>query len=61
MASYKAKIARLNALLDAQAQVIQEYALAIAELENRNAMQKQTAPDMHTANADKFFAQEQPQ
>ena len=39
MASYKAKIARLNALLDAQAQVIQEYAAQAAELESRNALQ----------------------
>lgn len=42
MASYKTKIARLNALLDAQAQVIQEYAAQAAELERWKLEQLQT-------------------
>jgi len=51
MASYKTKIARLNALLDAQALVIQEYALVIEELQFRMRVPVQADQELHTSNA----------
>lgn len=48
MASYKEKIARLNALLDAQAQVVQEYADEIQRLERWKQEQLQVWDEVDT-------------